>query len=250
MKKRIVVWMTFRGGLKIALSLLMVMVLATVLTYDLPTDQAAEHWSLPLSGKIIALDAGHGGPDPGAVAKEGLTEKEVTLSIVQYLRDYLQQAGAIVVVTRDEDKDLANENTKGFSRRKTEDLLQRAKIIKESKADLLVTIHLNSISASRWYGAQTFYKNGNAESKRLSYFVQNEITKNLENTNRRIKPIRNIYLLETMEVPSTLVEVGFLSNPSEASLLGTEKYQKKLSESIYRGILRFYSGEASPLEEE
>jgi N-acetylmuramoyl-L-alanine amidase len=246
MRKRIVVWMTFRGWLKVALSLLMIIVLATIFTYDLPMDHTLDYWSLPLSGKIIALDAGHGGPDGGAVGHGGLIEKEITLPIVIYLRDYLEQAGAIVVVTREDDRDLAAEETKSIRQRKTEDLIQRVNMIKESDAELLVSIHLNSIPSPQWYGAQTFFKAGKDESKNLAYFIQDEIIRNLNNTTRKIKPIKNVYLLEALEVPSALVEVGFLSNPREAELLKSDKYQKKLSASIYEGILRYYSREKVP----
>jgi N-acetylmuramoyl-L-alanine amidase len=246
MKKRIVVWMTFRGGLKVALSLLMVIILVTIFTYDLPMDQAIDHWSLPLSGKIIALDAGHGGPDGGAVGYDGLIEKDITLPITLYLRDYLQQSGAVVVVTREDDRDLAQEETKSLRLRKTEDLIERVKMIKESDAELLVSIHLNSIPAPQWYGAQTFFKSGRDESKKLAYFIQDQIIQNLNNTTRQIKSIRNVYLLEANEVPSALVEVGFLSNPQEAELLRTEMYQKKVAASIYEGILRYYSHEQVP----
>lgn len=249
MKKRIVVWMTFKGWLKITLSFMAVIFLLMVFSYDMPTNRAVDPWSLPLNGRVIALDAGHGGPDPGAVGSNGLTEKEVTLQIALHLRDYLQQAGAIVVMTREEDEDLASEQTKGFSRRKTEDLINRAKLVKSSDSELLVTIHLNSIPSPRWYGAQSFYKIGSKDSEKLAYFIQDEIIRNLENTYRVAKPIRNIYLLEASEIPAALVEVGFLSNAKEAGLLQSKKYQKQMAASIYNGILRYYSGEELPSKE-
>lgn len=246
MKKRVFVWMNYKGRLKVGLSAIMVILLITVFTYDFQSDQALDQWSLPLSGKIVALDAGHGGPDPGAVGG-GLLEKDVNLAIVKHLRDYLQQAGAIVVVTRDEDVDLASEDTKGWSRRKAEDLMKRANLIKNSGTDLFVTIHLNSIPSPRWYGAQTFYRAGDVESQKLAFFIQNEIIRNLENTERVSKPISEVYLLEVVrDIPSVLVEVGFLSNPNEARLLSTEKYQKKMAASIYNGILSYLSGEKVP----
>jgi N-acetylmuramoyl-L-alanine amidase len=194
---------------------------------------------LPLSGKVIAIDAGHGGPDGGAVSKEGLIEKEVTLSIALYLRDYLQQSGAIVIMTREEDKDLAEEGTRGYSRRKTEDLLKRAELIEKQKADLLVSIHLNSFPSAKWSGAQTFYSATNDQNLKLAKSIQEELKRNLNNTDRVPKPADTVYLLKALTIPAVLVEVGFLSNPGEAKQMGNDQYQRKVADSIYRGVLKF-----------
>lgn len=243
LKKRVVFWITFRGGMKLGLTMLIVMIIATIFSYDLSTDRTLNTWSLPLSGKIIALDAGHGGPDGGAVSPSGLVEKDVTLPISIYLRDYLQQAGAIVVMTREKDEDLAPEDLKGLSKRKTADLAKRVQLIKNNDADVLISIHLNSIPSPRWHGAQTFYPGGKGESKVLASLIQEEIIRNLENSDRTAKEINNIYLLKSMSIPSALVEIGFLSHDEEAKLLEQPKYQKQMAASIYEGILRFYAGD-------
>lgn len=249
-KKRVVVWMTFHGGLKIFMSACLVAMLVFVLSYNLPATHTWTYWTMPLSGKTIALDAGHGGPDGGAVSDGGLIEKEVNLSIALYLRDYLQQAGAVVVMTREEDKDLAKDNTKGMSRRKTEDLKRRVQFINEKKSELLVSIHLNSFPSSRWNGAQTFYAANHADNANLASLVQQEIRRNLENTDRIAKSIDSIYLLKMMKIPSLLVEVGFLSNPQEARKLADTSYQQKVAASIYQGILKYYAGEKATPEGE
>ncbi|WNQ11774.1 N-acetylmuramoyl-L-alanine amidase CwlD [Paenibacillus aurantius] len=240
---RIVVWMTLHGMMKIAVSALIVGMLVFVYTYELPSAKTWTYWTLPLSGKVIALDAGHGGPDGGAVSREGVIEKDVNLAISLYLRDYLQQAGALVVMTREVDKDLAGDDTKRLSKRKTEDLLSRVDYVNKQKSDLLVSIHLNSFPSAKWNGAQTFYSETNPENSTLAGLIQQEIKRNLENTDRVPKPVDNVYLLKTVTIPSALVEVGFLSNPEEARLLSQTSYQQKVSAAIYQGILKYYAGE-------
>jgi N-acetylmuramoyl-L-alanine amidase len=243
-KKRLVVWLTFQSGLKLVLSAMLVALMLFIYTHELPSAKTWSDWTLPLSGKTIALDAGHGGPDGGARSKEGVTEEAINLAITLYLRDYLQQAGAAVVMTREEDKDLADPNTKGLSKRKTEDLLNRADFIVKKKSNLFVSIHLNSIPSAKWRGAQTFYYSTHKDNSTLAALIQDEIKKNLQNTDRvALEANKSVYLLKTLKIPSALVEVGFLSNPEEAKLLNNEKYQKKIAACIYQGILRYYSGE-------
>ncbi len=201
---------------------------------------------LPLAGKTIVIDPGHGGPDGGAVGKDSTNEKEIALKVAKKTRDYLQQAGALVYLTREEDKDLAGEDHKG--RRKSEDIRNRLKFIHEKDADFFITIHLNSLPSSRWSGAQTFYYPSLPENKHLASMIQEEITYNLENTNRLPLPINHIYLLKHAEVPGALVEIGFLSNDEELELLKDKKYQDQMSASIYKGIIRYITEEVEENE--
>ncbi|MGA9174546.1 MAG: N-acetylmuramoyl-L-alanine amidase CwlD, partial [Thermoactinomyces sp.] len=192
------------------------------------------------------IDAGHGGPDGGAVSQQGLVEKDVTLRIAHYLQDYLHGAGALVFLTRENDTDLANPNTKRLRLRKAEDLMRRVYLIKEKNVDAFISIHLNAIPSPRWSGAQTFYNPVREDNKRLATFIQAELIRNLENTNRLAKQKGDVYILKHSPVPTALVEVGFLSNPDEAKLLATETYQKKVAASIYLGLIRFYTGKEPP----
>jgi N-acetylmuramoyl-L-alanine amidase len=243
-KKRLVVWLTFHSSLKLALSTLLVALVVFIYAYELPATKTWSDWTLPLSGKTIALDAGHGGPDGGASSKEGVIEKDINLAITLQLRDYLQQAGALVVMTRETDTDLADPSTKGYSKRKTEDLHNRADMINGKNADMFLSVHLNSIPSPRWKGAQTFYYTNNPNNSNLATLIQLELKRNLENTDRIAKPAdKTVYLLKTLKIPSALIEVGFLSNPDEARLLADEKYQKMVAAAIYQGVLRFYAGE-------
>jgi N-acetylmuramoyl-L-alanine amidase len=236
---KVSVWISLSSIRKSILGLVLVALMIGIIAYDMPTAKTTNYWSLPLSGKIIAIDAGHGGPDGGAVSRQGLIEKDINLAVSLYLRDYLQQAGAIVVMTREGDYDLADNNTKGYSKRKTEDLKQRVRRIEEKGADLFVSIHMNSIPSNRWSGAQTFYYPNNENNKPLANLVQEELRNTLENTDRVAKTVNTVFLLKALRMPSLLVEVGFLSHPQESLLLGDDVYQRKVATSIYRGILRY-----------
>ncbi|BBH24031.1 germination-specific N-acetylmuramoyl-L-alanine amidase [Paenibacillus baekrokdamisoli] len=243
-RKRFVIWITYRGMARVALGIIAVSLTVLLLTQEVPASRTWTYWTLPLSGKIIAIDAGHGGADGGAVSKQGVVEKDLNLAIALQLRDYLQQSGAIVVMTREGDYDLANEGTSKLSKRKTEDLVKRAQFIKDKKASVFISIHMNSIPSPRWSGAQTFFYPNNSENALLASLVQDEIKRNLENTQRVAATVNTIYLLKAIEdIPSILVEVGFLSNPGEAARLTDSNYQKKVAASIYQGILRYSSGE-------
>ncbi|WP_044895226.1 N-acetylmuramoyl-L-alanine amidase CwlD [Bacillus alveayuensis] len=220
-------------------------ILLILLQYQFTDNSSWKSWNLPLSGRIIVLDPGHGGPDGGAVGGE-VVEKDVALNIALKLRDYLQQQGALVVMTREGDNDLAAKNTKGYSRRKIEDLQKRVEFINESEADLFISVHLNAIPSPRWRGAQTFYYASFVENERVAKFIQAELRRNLENTNRSAKAINGVYLLKYAKKPGALVEVGFLSNYDERQLLSSEDYQTKVAASIYKGILRYFSNEKNP----
>ncbi|CAM3086532.1 N-acetylmuramoyl-L-alanine amidase CwlD [Paenibacillus sediminis] len=241
--KKIMIWIQLSHLKRVITGLCLLALFILVVTYEVPSAKPANYWSLPLAGKVIALDAGHGGPDGGAVSKQGIIEKDINLAISLYLRDYLQQAGAVVIMTREGDYDLADSGTKGYSKRKTQDLKQRLRNIEEQQAELFVSIHMNSIPSNLWRGAQTFYYPNHPDSKGLATLVQNELRRNLENTDRIPKTVNTVYLLQALKIPSVLVEVGFLSHPEESMLLADEKYQRKVAASIYMGILRYESGE-------
>lgn len=240
-----VVWMTGRGWLRLISVAALLALAVTVLSTEVPSSKTWTFWTTPLTGKVIAIDAGHGGADGGAESRDGIIEKDINLAIALYLRDYLQQAGALVYLTREGDYDLASEGVKGYSKRKTEDLLARVKKIQDRKADLTVSIHLNSVPSPKWSGAQTFYYSGSADGARLAAVIQRELKESIGNTNRTAITNDKVYLLKSLPMPTALVEIGFLSHPGEARLLADETYQKKVAASLYRGILRYVSGEDS-----
>jgi N-acetylmuramoyl-L-alanine amidase len=234
-----------KKGIKIGGFILGLTLLIALIQYEFAVKKSWEPWILPLSGSIIVLDPGHGGPDGGANSGDVL-EKDIALDVSLKLRDYLQEQGALVQMTRTDDGDLASESTKGYSRRKSEDLKKRVQLINTSEADLFLSIHLNAIPSPKWSGAQTFYYNSYKENEELSKFIQDELRTSLENTTRKAKGINSVYLLKHAKKPGALVEVGFLSNPNERQLLISDKYQDKVAASIYQGILRYYSNETTP----
>lgn len=196
---------------------------------------------LPLRGYLIVVDPGHGGQDGGAIAKdaERTEEKVITLAVAKMLRNYLEQAGAIVYLTRETDTDLADDSLRGLANRKSQDIRRRLQMIHDKEADFFVSIHLNSLPSSRWRGAQTFFYPRLKQNKQLAKSIQNEIIFHMENTERQALQIDQIYLLKYAKVPGALVELGFLSNESERELLKQTNYQQRLAVSIYNGILRY-----------
>lgn len=243
--RHVVIWMTYKGAIRIGIGLLIITLTGILLGKSMPTNETWSYWTMPLSGKTIAIDAGHGGADGGAVSKQGVIEKDLNLAIALYLRDYLQQAGAVVIMTREGDYDLATGDSRAYSKRKTEDLKKRVAFINQNKPSAVISIHMNSIPSAKWSGAQTFYQQGNhPDNLTLATFIQDEIKRNLENTNRVANTAKGVYLLKTLtDIPTALVEVGFLSNPGEAQRLADTEYQRKVAASIYQGILRYGSGE-------
>lgn len=245
-RDKVFVSISFSHVKKVLLGLGLLALILGIAVYEIPTTKVSKYWSLPLAGMTIALDAGHGGPDGGAVSKQGVIEKDINLAVALYLRDYLQQAGAIVVMTREDDRDLADANTKGYKKRKSEDLKRRVRFIEENEAKLFLSIHMNSVPSSRWSGAQTFYNYQNKDSVNLARLVQQELKYNLENTERVAKQSdKTVYLLDALKIPAVLVEVGFLSNPEESKWLKDDAYQRKVAGAIYQGILRYSAGEKS-----
>lgn len=190
---------------------------------------------LPLLGKIIYLDAGHGGKDCGAISGD-IMEKNLNLSIVKKLANKLGEKGAIVLLTRDTDKDLSS---KYASNRKRSDLTNRAMLINKSKANLYISIHMNSTTNSSWRGLQIFYNSKNKENLNFAK-IMNDTIKKKTSTVREIKKENNYYMYKQIRTTGILIEAGFLSNPSDLYLLKQDKYQEKLSSIITEGVINYY----------
>lgn len=189
----------------------------------------------PLLNKVIYIDPGHGGADPGTIYKD-IYEKDINLELCNKLKNKLESLGAIVYMTRYGDYDLSNNYA--VSRKKS-DLNNRAKIINNSKADLYISIHLNSISSSTWSGAQVFYDDVNEKNNEIAELMQNQLKEDL-NTKRKVKELTNMLLNRKVIIPGILIEVGFLSNPNDRYLLQKQYYQKKVINSITTGVLKYF----------
>lgn len=197
--------------------------------------------SLPILNKVIALDAGHGGFDPGAVGDQGKNEDDLNLEIVLRVRRLIEQSGGIVILTRETDEGLITEKSDTYRKKKNEDLRNRRILINNSEPDVFLSIHLNSFPQSRYFGAQTFYKKGCDKSKLLSEIIQQELRNVLDKNNTRKPQSRDsIYLLREVDVPSVLIECGFMSNSREEKLLNNPKYQEKIAWAVYIGLIRYF----------
>jgi len=189
---------------------------------------------LPLSGKVIIIDPGHGGADPGTT-KDNIYEKDINLAISKYLELELAKVGASVILTRDGDYDLSYPNAKW---RKKSDFDNRIKIINSNEADLYISIHLNYLSNSSYSGAQVFYNNDT--NKEIAMVIQETINKELNN-DREIKKIPSkTYMYDKLTTSGVLIECGFLSNPPELNKLKTSTYQQKIAVVIKDGIINYY----------
>lgn len=186
---------------------------------------------MPLVGKVIYLDAGHGGVDSGANYKD-ILEKDINLSIVKLLALKLESLGATVYLTRYGDYDLSNI---GVYYRKQSDLYNRAKIINESDADIYISIHLNSTTSSTWSGAQVFYDDIHPENVKIAGIMTEAL-----GTKREVTGIETMYFNRRVNVPGVLIEAGFLSNANDRSKLIKEEYQEELVNQIIKGVLTYF----------
>lgn len=182
-----------------------------------------------LVGKIIVLDAGHGGKDKGT-SVNGVYESDINLSLVFKLKNELNKHGVDVILTRDGDYDLSEPDA---TRRKKSDFDNRIKLINDSGADLYLSIHMNYLSDSRYYGAQVFYTQVNKE-------IAKSIQDSLDSPLKEKTLSDSIYMYKKLNVPGVLIECGFLSNDRERRLLVTDEYQDKIVDSIVEGLLDYY----------
>ena len=190
---------------------------------------------MPLSGKIIVIDPGHGGKDPGTI-NDTIYEKDINLAISKALEIELSKVGATVILTREDDYDLAKPNARW---RKKSDFDNRINLINNSNANLYLSIHLNYLTNESYYGPQVFYDL--EENKNLAQIIQKTLNENLK-TDREIKKIPNkTYMYDKLTIPGVLIECGFLSNEKEKSNLITEEYQQKIASFITDAIISYFN---------
>ena len=207
------------------------------------TEKTVQTVSLPVSGKTIVLDAGHGLPDQGAESADGITEASINLEITKKVQSLLEQSGCNVILTRSDENGIYDLNSNTIREKKVSDIKNRVKIGNESSADAFVSIHLNKIPQSQYYGWQTFFKVNNQESEELAKSVQEELNSSIQKENKReALKITGKYIIEHVEIPITIIECGFLSNPEEEQLLQQVEYQDRLAWGIYNGIMDYFYG--------
>lgn len=197
--------------------------------------------TLPVSGKTIVIDAGHGIPDEGAQSSKGTTEAQTNLAIALKLQNLLEQSGCTVILTRSDENAIYDIDSKTLKEKKISDIRNRVKIGNESSADIFVSIHLNKIPQQQYYGWQTFYKEGSEEGKKLATSIQENLNDAIQKENHRVAhTIENIYIIKHVEIPITIVECGFLSNQEEEKQLLDDNYQNRLAWGIYNGIINYF----------
>lgn len=187
--------------------------------------------------RIVCIDAGHGGDNPGKVGINQALEKDINLLIARRVRTLLVQNDVKVVMTRETDEGLYDE---GCSNKKSQDMKRRCALINETAPVFTVSIHQNSYHEEYVKGAQVFYYAQSEGGKALADCLQNQLVKGLDDENtRKAKSNDAYYLLLNTDSPTVIVECGFLSNSTEAALLVQEEYQEKVAWEICMGILKY-----------
>lgn len=190
----------------------------------------------------IVVDAGHGLPDGGAVSKGGVEEAGLNLEIALKLEESLDKLGYNVIMTRSTEQNVADVDKQSPIRAmKVSDINNRITIVNESKADMVISIHMNNFESSKYYGWQTFYKKNSDDSKMIAENIQAGISNNIERENNRVAlPITNIKLIDKAIIPAVIVECGFLSNEEDLRLLLTDEYKQQIVDGIVDGIEKCY----------
>lgn len=185
-----------------------------------------------LRGKVIVVDPGHGGSNPGAVGNS-TREADNNLSVGLKLRDKLVKAGAKVIITRDSDRTVATEGSS-----LGEELQARVDMAENNHADMFVSVHTNSNPDSNIVGAMTFYPSG--KSSKLALEVQDAMIKETKAVDKGTSSA-TFYVLRNTTMPSILVEMGFITNPQEAAQLSDNSYRNSMAQGIFNGIVKYFN---------
>lgn len=200
-----------------------------------------------LAGRVIVLDPGHGGNDPGAVEPAlGLYESEINLSVARRLQRLFMDAGARAIMTRG-DAETVEEGGDGELRLPYLGLESRAALANRSEADVFVSLHTNSFYDNRRAGPEVFYYPGSERGAALAAAIKGELSdvdKESEVCGCRAVPY---YVLRRTSMPAVTVELGYLSNPEEAVRLLDPAYQEELSSAVYAGVKRYFEEELQPV---
>ena len=177
----------------------------------------------------------------GAESENGVAEAKINLEIALKIQKLLEQSGATVILTRSNEEGIYDIDSKTLREKKVSDIRNRVKIGNESSADIFVSIHLNKIPQQKYSGWQTFYQKASVESKTLAQTIQTNLNEAMQKENKRVPmELNNVYIMKHIEIPTTIVECGFLSNPEEEKNLLNSEYQDKLAWGIYSGIIDYF----------
>lgn len=193
--------------------------------------------------KTVIIDAGHGGVDGGTSADDGTLEKDLNLQIALKLNEMLNSFGVKTVLIRDTDISVHDETAKTIRQKKVSDLKNRLDVINNTEDSVFVSIHQNHFGESKYNGTQIFYSKNNPDSQKLADCIRMPVVSYLqpENTREIKQSGTEIYLLYHSQIPSVMVECGFLSNAEETAKLKDEKYQQQLAFIISLGITDYFT---------
>ena len=185
---------------------------------------------------------GHGTPDEGAQSSNGTTEAEINLKIAFKVQNLLEQSGATVILTRSDESAIYDLDKKTLREKKISDIHNRVKIGNESSADIFVSIHLNKIPQEQYSGWQCFFKKDDENSIKLAKSLQSSLNEAIQKENKRVAmKLDTVYIMKHVEIPISIVECGFLSNPEEEQQLLNDEYQNKLAWGIFNGIIEYFN---------
>ncbi|MCL2570247.1 MAG: N-acetylmuramoyl-L-alanine amidase [Firmicutes bacterium] len=220
------------GGVVLLLAQAALVCVAAIAFYGaVPFGAEVNGEPVPIHQKVIIIDPGHGGRDKGASGKHGVYERDIVLSISQYIKEELETHGMRAVLTREGEASLADPDA---DNQKRDDMKKRVEIIKQERPDLVISIHLNNfVRDPSVHGIQCFYDDDSDQSFIYADHIQKHLNKNLDNDRRAMRG--DYFILET-EFPGVLIECGFLSNPDEEAKLSTTEYQKELAQLITQAV--------------
>lgn len=185
----------------------------------------------------IVLDAGHGGRDDGCTGASGSKEAEINLAIVKKAESIFKDFGINVVLTRTNENALYDEGVENY---KKDDMDKRKNIIENAKPDFVISVHMNSYTNSSERGAQVYYKEGDEKGKNFADAIQKCFINQLESA-RNNSNFGDYYMFNCVEVPSVIVECGFITNPQDEALLLTSDYQEKVAYAMLCGVLSYFN---------
>lgn len=197
------------------------------------------------SVRILVIDPGHGGEDGGASSANGILEKDLNLALSDDIASMCLMFGVPYKMTREDDRllyDYYSEYTDYTGKKKSLDLKNRLKLTEEVGASLFLGIHMNKFTDPRYSGLQVYYSPNNDESRQIAEVIQTYVKSHLQKDNDRAakKATSSIFLLNRLNMPSVLVECGFLSNEAEAAKLNTQDYRASLACSVFTPVLEYF----------
>jgi N-acetylmuramoyl-L-alanine amidase len=205
-----------------------------VVDVNKPVPLPSYSFTAGLNNKVIAIDPGHGGSDPGAIGPNRFQEKTVTLAVALNVKNLLEKAGARVIMTRQDDRDVFGPNASAV-----DELKARANVGNNRKADVFISIHADSFTDRSAGGTSSYYYQKSVYDSMLAKALQTSLIEAGNLQDRRVNSA-NFYVLKRTNMPASLVELAFISNPNEESLLSSPDFQQKMAQGIVRGLERFF----------